>query len=217
MGKEEHLGCPDSDKDGLYNYEDSCVFTAGPQENNGCPYQDIDGDGILDNKDKCPNQFGPKINKGCPLKDQDYDGIIDRLDHCPQTPGDSSNGGCPILEEEEEEIIEFAFKNLEFETGKAIIKPESFPSLDALAELLNTKNTWRLILKGHTDSIGDAQINLVLSKKRVEQTKTYLIGKGVIKNKITTQFFGETQPIAPNTTDLGRRKNRRVEMEITFN
>lgn len=217
MGKEEHLGCPDSDKDGLYNYEDSCVFTAGPQENNGCPYQDIDGDGILDNKDKCPNQFGPKINNGCPLKDQDYDGIIDRLDHCPQTPGDSSNGGCPVLEEEEEEIIEFAFKNLEFETGKAIIKPESFPSLDALAELLNTKNTWRLILKGHTDSVGDAQINLVLSKKRVEQTKTYLIGKGVIKNKITTQFFGETQPIAPNTTDLGRQKNRRVEMEITFN
>lgn len=215
-GTLDHLGCPDSDKDGVYNYADSCVDVAGARDNNGCPHKDDDGDGIVNLRDKCPNKTGPKSNNGCPLEDQDFDGIVDRLDDCPKTPGDSTNGGCPIIDEDEEEIIEFAFKNLQFETGESIILEESYPSLDALAEMLQKKKTWKLLLEGHTDDVGDAQDNLVLSKNRVEATKLYLIQKGVEANNLTLKYYGETKPIETNDTPEGRQKNRRVEMEIVF-
>lgn len=215
-GKLEHLGCPDSDGDGVYNYADSCIDVPGALSNNGCPEKDNDGDSIVNKLDKCPNDFGPKSNNGCPVEDQDYDGVIDRLDECPKTPGDSSNAGCPIIDEDEDEIIEFAFKNLHFETGEDIILIESYPSLDALAELLQSKKTWKLLIEGHTDNVGDAQDNLVLSKRRVEATKLHLIKKGVLASNLELKYFGETQPVADNTTAKGRQMNRRVVMQILF-
>ncbi len=211
-----HLGCPDSDGDGVYNYADSCIDVIGAIDNNGCPYKDDDGDGLVNKLDKCPTEYGPKSNKGCPLEDQDFDGVLDKFDQCPKTPGDSANGGCPILEDEDEEIIEFAFKNLNFETGESIILEESYPSLDALAEMLVKKETWKLKLEGHTDDVGDAQANLILSKDRVEATKKYLVEKGVNPSNLSLKYFGETKPIADNSTPEGRQKNRRVEMEIIF-
>jgi len=73
-----------------------------------------------------------------------------------------------------------------------------------------------LEISGHTDNIGDANFNLVLSKKRAEALKNYLIFKGVDTNRLITFYFGETQPLIDNTTLEGRKKNRRVEMKITF-
>jgi len=125
------------------------------------------------------------------------------------------NHGCPVINDEDEEIIDFAFKNLQFETGKSIIKIESYPALDGLAEMLVNK-TWRLQLSGHTDDVGNAQNNLVLSKKRVESTKNYLIARGVDPENLILQYFGESKPIADNKSEAGRQKNRRVEMEIVF-
>ena len=215
-GKLENLGCPDSDGDGVFDFADSCVNVIGAIDNNGCPELDDDGDGLINKKDNCPNQFGPKANNGCPLADQDFDGVIDELDECPKTAGDSSNAGCPIIDDEEEEILEFAFKNLQFETGESIILEESYPSLDALAEMLINKKTWILLIEGHTDDVGNAQDNLVLSKNRVESTKKYLVEKGVNGENLQLKYFGETQPIADNSTPEGRQKNRRVEMEIQF-
>lgn len=215
-GLKENLGCPDSDGDGVYNYADSCIDTKGPKENNGCPYKDFDGDGVNNNVDRCPNLFGAKSNKGCPLEDQDNDGVKDALDLCPLTPGEIENDGCPLIDEEDEEIIEFAFKNLQFETGSAIILHESFPSLNALAQMLIEKATWKLKLEGHTDNIGDAQNNLALSKARVEATKTYLINKGVAPNHLKLFYFGETKPLQSNDSPEGRQANRRVVMELIF-
>ena len=112
--------------------------------------------------------------------------------------------------------IEFAFKNLNFETGESTILEKSFPSLNALAEMLIQKKTWILLLQGHTDNIGDAQNNLLLSKNRVETTKRYLVKKGVSKDYLILKYFGETKPIVKNNNALNRAINRRVEMEIIF-
>lgn len=209
-------GCPDTDNDGLFDFIDNCPTEAGPKENNGCPWPDTDGDGLLDKDDQCPNLAGPIANKGCPYQDTDEDGVLDKDDKCPNTPGPVSNEGCPEIEKEVEEILKTAFENLEFETAKDIIKESSIPSLTELAEVLNKKPDWRLQIAGHTDNVGDAQANLVLSKKRAEAVKRFMESKGIASDRLVVLYFGETQPIADNNTPEGRQKNRRVEMTIIF-
>ena len=215
-GPKENQGCPDKDSDGLFDFIDACPEMAGPKENNGCPWPDTDGDGILDKDDACPLLKGPKANMGCPYKDTDGDGLLDKDDDCPNTAGPIENKGCPIIEVEIVEVLRTAFDNLEFESGKDIILEVSKVALDELADVLIKKATWKLEISGHTDNIGGENFNLVLSKKRAEALKNYLIFKGVDTNRLITFYFGETQPLIDNTTLEGRKKNRRVEMKITF-
>lgn len=215
-GLEEFKGCPDTDGDGLFDAVDNCPKAAGPIENNGCPYPDTDGDGLLDNKDSCPNIAGPLENKGCPYEDTDGDGLLDKDDECPKTAGPIENGGCPIIEEKEQEVLNTAFNNLEFETNLDVIKNTSKPSLIQLANTLKKKPDWRIELAGHTDNVGDADANMILSKKRSEAVKHLLIQNGIEQARIKTLFFGESKPIADNTTAEGRQKNRRVELKIIF-
>ncbi|HNS42502.1 MAG TPA: OmpA family protein, partial [Taishania sp.] len=137
-------------------------------------------------------------------------------DECPATPGPASNKGCPVIEEAVKEILKTAFDNLEFETGKDIIKEVSKPSLDELAGVLVKKPEWKLQIAGHTDNVGNAQSNLILSKKRAEAVKNYLSSKGVDASRFSVLYFGQTMPIADNNTPEGRQKNRRVEMSIIF-
>lgn len=209
-------GCPDTDGDGLFDFIDDCPTEFGPKENKGCPWPDTDGDGLLDKDDKCPNLAGPIKNDGCPYQDTDEDGVLDKDDKCPATPGPASNEGCPEIEEEVQEILKTAFENLEFETGKDVIKAESIPSLTELAQVLVKKQDWKLQIAGHTDNVGAAQGNLILSKKRSESVKKFMISQGVSADRLTALYFGETDPVADNKTKEGRQKNRRVEMTIIF-
>ena len=100
-----------------------------------------------------------------------------------------------------------------FETGKSVIQNSSFPYLDELVGVLKKVPLWQLKVVGHTDSQGSETINLILSKKRAEAVKNYLLKSGVT-NGIITDGFGETKPIADNSTPEGREKNRRVEFSI---
>lgn len=209
-------GCPDTDNDGIFDYLDGCPVVAGPLENNGCPWPDTDADGLLDKDDACPTIAGPVQNNGCPYIDTDGDTVLDKDDDCPTVPGDPANKGCPVIVQEEQEIIDAAFENLEFQTAKAIILPESFESLDALADLMIRKPGWRLIIAGHTDSQGDDQTNLILSKKRAEAVRDYLVQRGIDPSRLIVQYYGETKPIDTNDTPEGRQKNRRVEMTVLF-
>lgn len=215
-GPKENGGCPDRDKDGIFDFLDDCPEEAGPEENNGCPWPDTDGDGILDKDDRCPRNPGPVANDGCPYVDTDGDSILDKDDDCPNVPGVPENNGCPKIEKEDQDIINTAFDNLEFLSGKAVIRDESFSSLDELAGLLTRKPDWKLNLAGHTDNVGSEKNNLILSKLRAESVQKYLVDKGVEKERINVEFFGETAPIESNDTPEGRQKNRRVEMEIRF-
>jgi outer membrane protein OmpA-like peptidoglycan-associated protein len=215
-GPKELNGCPDTDNDGILDFLDGCPETPGPEENNGCPWPDTDGDGILDKDDDCINLVGPKENNGCPYTDTDEDGVPDKDDDCPETKGPVENNGCPEIEEDVQEILKTAFDNLQFETARAKIKEESVISLNELAEVLQKQPEWSLQIAGHTDNVGNAQSNLILSKKRAEAVKEFMMERGIEKERLFVLFFGQTQPVETNDTSEGRQANRRVEMTIIF-
>lgn len=217
-GIAEFMGCPDRDADGTPDKYDACPDVAGPKEFKGCP--DKDGDTVLDKDDACPEVAGAVDNKGCPWPDTDKDGVVDREDDCPTVPGLKELKGCapaPVLKAEEQKILERAFASLEFATGKDIIKPVSLPSLIELAGLMKEHAAdWTLKLSGHTDNKGDAIKNTLLSEKRAKSVKKFLVSRGVKADKVTTEWFGPSKPIADNATEEGRQKNRRVEMKVEF-
>lgn len=129
------------------------------------------------------------------------------------TSGSTSGSVSASVENEVTSALKDAFVNVSFETGKSVLKSSSYPSLDELADVLK-KTNWGLKLEGHTDSTGDANFNLTLSKKRAEAVKNYLIGKGIPASRISAEGFGSSKPIADNKTSDGRAKNRRVEFKI---
>lgn len=242
-GSVKMKGCPDQDGDGIADKDDNCPTVAGTRENKGCPFIDSDGDGIIDESDKCPGIKGPIENQGCPYLDSDNDsipdkdddcpsirgtavfkgcpdtdgdGISDKYDLCPTIPGIAQNNGCPEIKKEEQEILQKAFDNLEFETGKSVIKKASLGSLDGLANVMKKRSEFKLSLSGHTDNVGKPESNLTLSKNRTLAVKDYLVKNGIEPDRIKAEWFGQTKPIAENTTPEGRQKNRRVEMKIVF-
>ena len=215
-GPAELSGCPDRDGDGVVDYKDKCPDEPGPPEQGGCPWVDTDGDGVKDTEDHCPQVAGPPENFGCPYTDTDGDGVLDKDDRCPLTPGDPANFGCPVIKTEEAAVLKTAFENLEFETGKAVIRSSSFASLDELATLMISKPTWKLLIAGHTDNVGSEESNLNLSKNRTQAVGKYLQGKGVPANQVKMEWYGESRPVADNSTPEGRQKNRRVEMQVEF-
>lgn len=215
-GIRENKGCPfiDTDEDGIQDANDLCPNEAGPLTNHGCPFSDLDGDGIPDKDDECPTVIGSAIFMGCP--DTDGDGISDKNDLCPTIAGIAENRGCPEIKKEEQAILNKAFDNLEFETGKSVIKSSSTGSLNELAGLMKQHPEWKLRLEGHTDNVGKPESNLTLSKNRTLAVKKYLVAKGADEKNIITEWYGHTKPVADNSTPEGRQRNRRVEMTIVF-
>ena len=108
-----------------------------------------------------------------------------------------------------------AFPGMRIDTDGSMDRSDSSTDgLDLLAEMLVQNHTWRLKLSGHTDNVSSTKFNMNLSKKRVESIKKYLIKKGVGADRIVLKWYGPTKPIAPNDTEEGRQKNRRVEFLI---
>lgn len=108
----------------------------------------------------------------------------------------------------------FVLDNVNFETGKADLKPESFPVLDELVTYLTRKEDERIEIGGHTDNVGKPAANLILSMGRAKSVMAYVISKGIDPNRLTAKGYGMTQPIAENTTAEGRAQNRRTEVKI---
>lgn len=158
-------------------------------------------------------------------QDSDGDGVPDFLDKCPNTPAGTKvdGAGCPlpapvvkekiIITEADKKVVKDAIDNLEFDLGKATIRPNSFASLDKVADLLVEKN-FSLKLAGHTDNTGSAATNMRLSKERAEAIRSYLVSKGANASRIEAVGYGSSQPIATNKTAAGRQQNRRVEFTL---
>ncbi|HOJ29726.1 MAG TPA: OmpA family protein [Spirochaetota bacterium] len=100
-----------------------------------------------------------------------------------------------------------------FELGSAEIQPSSYPELDKIVEILKQKKV-DVRIEGHTDDIGEAAFNQLLSEKRAESIKNYLVSKGLDPKRFQTVGYGESKPIADNKTEKGRAQNRRVEFLI---
>jgi outer membrane protein OmpA-like peptidoglycan-associated protein len=103
--------------------------------------------------------------------------------------------------------------NLFFDTGKWAIRRESHADLDRLADLLRTRTSMRIRIVGHTDDVGKDKENLTLSERRAQSVATYL-STTIDAKRITYAGMGERKPLAPNTTEAGRQRNRRVEFDI---
>ncbi len=101
-----------------------------------------------------------------------------------------------------------------FDFDKAVLKPEGRAKLDDLVSKMSGLNLEVIIAVGHTDSVGSDAYNQKLSIRRSEAVKSYLVTKGVEKNRVYTEGKGEKQPVADNKTAEGRAKNRRVEIEV---
>jgi OOP family OmpA-OmpF porin len=97
-----------------------------------------------------------------------------------------------------------------FATGQATITPASDAVLNDVLAVLVANAAWRLRIEGHTDNVGDKAANLKLSQARAGAVAAWLAGKGIDAARLSTAGLGDTQPVAPNTTDDGRAKNRRV-------
>ena len=242
-GLMEFKGCPDTDEDGLPDNKDSCPDVAGLMSNNGCPIvevkdtdndgvsddsdlcpgiagllkfngcPDTDNDGIADPADKCPSVAGLQIFDGCP--DTDKDGIADPSDKCPNTFGPVSNGGCPVIEAKDREVLSFAMKAVQFELGKATLKSESYTVLNQIADIMRRYPDYKLSIEGHTDNTGSSEVNQKLSQSRARACYEYLMQRGIPAERLSYKGFGQTRPIADNSTYSGRTLNRRVEFNLT--
>ncbi|MEO5643653.1 MAG: OmpA family protein [Bacteroidia bacterium] len=104
--------------------------------------------------------------------------------------------------------------NIFFESGKAALKPESFQELDRVVKLLTDNPTMEIDLAGHTDNVGTAEANQLLSDERSKAVYDYFITKGILASRLSTKGFGETKPVDSNDSEEGRAQNRRVEFTI---
>ena len=102
-----------------------------------------------------------------------------------------------------------------FDTGKSDLRPSARESLAKLSGIILNYPTLNLGIEGYTDSTGSAAFNQALSEKRAESVRDYLVQQGLNANSITAKGFGESSPVADNSTAAGRQKNRRVEIIVS--
>ncbi|HYP76518.1 MAG TPA: OmpA family protein [Polyangiaceae bacterium] len=218
-------GCPDdpdSDGDGIADSIDQCELNPEDKDvyldTDGCPEPDNDLDGLLDAADKCPNEpedpDGYEDEDGCPDPDNDKDTVLDVQDQCPNEIGSTTQEplGCPgnrlaVVTDCEVKITQ----QIHFETNKDKIRPESYPVLDAVADVLAKNPKITLEVQGHTDNKGAAAYNKDLSNRRAQSVMKYLVGRGVTSSRLTALGYGMERPLVDNGTAANRTLNRRVQ------
>ena len=105
--------------------------------------------------------------------------------------------------------------NVTFDTDSASIKPRFYDILDSVALVLEEYKKTYVDVKGHTDSVGASDYNQRLSERRARSVGLYLASRDIMSERILTTGYGETQPVASNSTASGRAQNRRVTVELT--
>ncbi len=104
--------------------------------------------------------------------------------------------------------------NIYFETGKAVLRSESFEALDQVYRFLENNPDLKLEISGHTDNTGSLRVNERLSKARAKAVVDYLLERGLPSEMLIYEGYADTQPVAPNDTAEGRERNRRVEFKV---
>ncbi|MEA2747485.1 MAG: OmpA-OmpF porin, family [Myxococcales bacterium] len=221
-------GCPpppsDRDGDGIPDVVDACPDVPGVKSDdpklNGCP-PDRDHDGVLDKDDACPDVPGiktedPKTN-GCPDTDRDKDGIPNDVDACPDQAGPKSDDpkttGCPrvFIKNGLIQILE----QPKFDFNKANIKKESDSLLTEVAKVMTEHPEIKKVrVEGHTDNVGSADYNKKLSQQRADAVIKWLSSHGIAADRLKAVGMGKERELVPNTSDLNRALNRRVEFHI---
>lgn len=227
-------GCPDPDNDNdrILDINDRCPMQPedydGVEDLDGCPDAELiidsDRDGLVDPVDRCPFEpediDGFQDQDGCPDPDNDQDRILDLVDLCPLDPenynGVKDEDGCPDAQKvvvTRDRIV--ILDKVLFYTAKDVIVPESYPILEAVLEVLQKyPNIKRVRIEGHTDSRGSDSYNLDLSNRRALAIRKFLVDRGIERDRLDAEGFGELSPLLPNTSAENMEKNRRVEFHI---
>ncbi len=108
----------------------------------------------------------------------------------------------------------FVLENCNFETGKATLQPEAYKVVDELVDYLKRKEDEKIEIGGHTDNIGKAEANMILSEARANTVMDYLLSKDIAAERVTAKGYGMDVPVAENTTAEGRALNRRTEVKV---
>ena len=160
----------------------------GFQDADGIPDPDNDGDGILDVKDKAPNE--PETFNGY----EDEDGAPDKK---PEV----------VIELKAPIVLE----GVTFLTGSATLSESAKGVLDKVVRTMVDYPDMVVEVRGHTDNVGKKASNLLLSQRRADSVKAYLVSKGIDAERLEAKGFGQDSPIASNDTPQGRNTNRRIE------
>jgi OOP family OmpA-OmpF porin len=179
------------------------------------PNEDFDGDGVPNGKDDCPTTPGGDPN-GCPNADKDGDGIVNNLDDCPDIPGILENGGCPGIDLAVKRILNEAMRTVKFELNNDDLIETSFEHIDKVVQVLNDHPEYKMHIGGHTDNEGQPGPLLSLSKARAKKVVEYMVSKGISADRLTSEGYGDTKPIAYNDNPSGREQNMRIEFTIKF-
>lgn len=168
---------------------------------------DSDGDGITDEEDQCENTtMDAKVKEnGCEFDDDD-DGIMNSKDKCPETNHDFmvDGYGCP----------QTATIKVSFLPNNSKISSQTMDELDKFADFLKEHATYQVIIYGYTDTSGNEDDNIKISKQRATSVVNALVDLGISDIRLTSIGKGSQDPIADNDTYEGRTKNRRVEVEL---
>ncbi|MBE0501504.1 MAG: OmpA family protein [Desulfuromonadales bacterium] len=217
-------GCPlDTDGDGVIDAVDQCPWssTGAKVDALGCEtivaaalIEDADGDGVADRDDKCPNTPAdvPVNERGCPA-DSDFDGVFDVDDLCPDTPRDRQvdPSGCEIDYSTMEELQ----LEITFASNSSVIDAKFDVQMQQAADFIKAHPGERFLVEGHTDNTGSAAANMRLSQKRADTVRWVLVRDyGVKKDHLTAKGFGDSDPIADNSSQSGRMANRRVLIRV---
>ena len=181
------------------------------------PPPDRDADGVLDPDDRCPDDPGEATHGGCP--DRDSDGIVDMDDRCPDVAGLDSLKGCPKKTPPKTPppstaAFDGVLDAVLFEVNSDKIPAKENARLRRVAETLKSMGSVRIRIDGHADDRASERHNESLALRRAEIVKAFLVAQGVPTEEILTIGYGETRPIADNSTEGGRAANRRAEIRI---
>ena len=108
----------------------------------------------------------------------------------------------------------YCLNNMYFDPGKFDIKEECIPTVDSLVTIFKNNERFRAEIAGYTDDVGNEGENVRLSQRRADAIRTYLISKGVPAHRVLAKGYGKKFPIAANTSEEGRKKNRRTEIKV---
>jgi len=150
----------------------------------------------------------PEVVVSFNVPDSDNDGVNDIRDGCPNTPAGAKvdDSGCAMFEG--------VLQGVNFETNSSRLTESAKQILDEVAEELKLYPTVRIEVQAHTDSDGPAQYNQWLSERRAQSVIDYLVRKGISPRRLIPMGYGETKPIADNSTEEGKARNRRVEFLV---
>ena len=219
-------GCPDSDNDGIADMDDKCPNEAGVAGGDGCPE-------VIVETTPPVVETTPATTETTPVQEESVyspssNSSASYTTTSPSTtststtntssyaqPSIATAAGSTVTKVEVIELLELATEKVKFRTSSATINDESLPILDQIADIMNYHPNYHLTINGYTDNSGDSADNQHLSMRRARRCYKYLVSRGVSLNRMEFKGYGETNPVASNSSEDGRQLNRRVEFIMT--